>query len=216
MKTFPLPDMSPSVGWLERFFLPTVHAQMSPTGSGYTTMSLDSSGNLHATGVTNATSSCHCHQASATTAITYPNGGGTYAQSLNQVETAVADASFALYPDTFQYDSGNISARTTHTALCPIMHISFDNISTTAVGTSRLISAYYMCTANCQTNAPTYTRCNIGDCNTINEYKYNRPVNFSVFALFNVAFLNLPGGTEVCLGGAPTYTDKCHSPDPKP
>lgn len=206
-------------------FSPTVHAQgMSPSGTVYTNLSIDPSGNgkVYSTAITDATSSCACHQSTASTYVTYGNIGGNPVSASGR-ERVEADGWTGIDDDQFA-DGAVLAGHSTHTSYCPKAGITFIQRNTGGSATSKFINAYYYCEWNSSSNAcasnlgiRTYHRCNPGACDPMITSRIKGGSPFPKFALLNVLFIDLPGQPEECIAGSTIIpTDKCHSPDPKP
>ncbi|MCI0620742.1 MAG: hypothetical protein L0387_03575 [Acidobacteria bacterium] len=224
IKLFPLPTMNKkTAGFMERLFsLPRVYAQgMGPTGSAYTTLTVASAySQVIATGVTDGSSGCTCHQSDAIVTLTLANGRNASSYVTNQVETAISDAELILGDSDFT--DGTITGSTQHHSWCPMAGFGFINTNTSAVGNSRFIQAYYYCDPRdgpCATSlgAATYHRCRPqGDlCDTVTSFKLPGGFsNFPPYALCNVLFIDTPAG-DVCIGGSMTASDNCGTSDPR-
>lgn len=207
MKLFPLPDMSAHNATLWDRLLGTRTAYaggMKPYGSGYTTYSF-SNGTLYATGVTDTSASCQCHQSQVSVAITAPGGyGGTsspYGAAYEQ-----ADGWYVLNAGDFT--DGSIEVFSTYYSYCPVGQVVFLNTGWTDWLPLRSIIAYYK-----HATGVFYSRCNPnGNCDS--GVGIPKP-RYPDFALLKVAELNVRGFYG-CLGNLEDVVYQCYSPDPKP
>jgi len=226
IKLFPLPDMNAHghahLFWQRLFGPTTVYAQsMSPYGSTYSNQSIpdDDSGTINGSSTTDASSSCFCHQSSASTSLVLPSGTSTNAGGgglSSEIDTARDQ--LVLGPNDFV--DGNIVASGVHNSYCPIIGQMFlVNGESSDVNPLQVIQAYYKCDTGglCGTNQPgtvTYHRCNLFNrCDTLVTGITPKPL----FALITVAQINI-GIAYICVSRKDNVqpVDQCYSPDPKP
>ena len=171
-------------------------------------MTGDYTGYIYSAGVTDATSSCGCHQTSANTSIAYHGRTDSASTGLGR-ERSEADASL-LIDDTNFIDGGLLSGSSTHYAYCPYILAAFiNNTSSSDSATGVFIQAYYYCDWDSSANAcksslgvRTYRRCHPKGnlCDTISAIRTKPSVGFPRYGLFNV--LHETGRFfETCTGG---------------
>jgi murein DD-endopeptidase MepM/ murein hydrolase activator NlpD len=140
IKLFPMPDMGPTCcsSLLDGLF-PKVYAQtMNPTGMIYTQVNIGTNGVAYATGVTDASSSCYCHQSTVTVTLRSPTGRQASNSRYNAVETARADT----WLSHLEGEDGFTTATSTHKAYCPYCHCYFINSRQTSQGFTAIEHAY--------------------------------------------------------------------------
>ena len=226
MKLFALPDMTHGatgiIGMFRRFFsLRTVHAQMNPSGTAYSNVSGDSSSaSILGYAITDATSSCGCHQTRATADLYY-NG---LHDSSYVTGAEYSDALAGLTLDESQFANSGINVDGTHWAYCPICGCEFVNTTTSAAGSSRFIQAYYRCSQTPGSGGcdppHVYVRCTPrGDlCDTAPLFRSPVPDGgYPLYGLFNALLVSDAKGDIGCFGGrGGTRADSCITPDPRP
>lgn len=222
MKLFALPNMDHAatglMGTLSRFFsLPTVHAQMNPTGTAYSSVAIDNTnGAIIGEGITDATSDCGCHQTRATSYLTF----GSFS-AWNEYDGSEFSEAYAYLPlDDSQFSDGTITVNSTHWAYCPIIGTVFLQTQTFAQVSASFIQAYYMCdtdaSGQCASNHM-YHRCTLRDrCDQIAAGRLPTIGYYPRFGLFNVLRVDNPIFETCITGKVVVPADKCITPDPRP
>jgi hypothetical protein len=130
MKLIPLPDMQQHVAsWMDRLFAPlgplVVHAQGMYYGSTYLDATADGT-TMYATGITDTSAACSCHQSYVTTTITFPDGGWTDASDPQGGTSAYSEADLWYTLEDADYDvGGDITVSSLHNSWCPVGDVWF-------------------------------------------------------------------------------------------
>ena len=229
IKLFPIPEMTHVARrdsfWngLLAWFSPHVYAQMSPTGSTWSDVAMDtsgseegSSGNVLYTYAGTDAPGCSCHTVYTHTTMTSQSGRVVYGFSdpPSGMESAYVTTVMPLQESDANAD-GNFISQTDHYAYCPIINQAFiSDISYISLPLKKVV-AYYYYTGSANDGHGVYKRCtpmkSVCDACVI-ILGSGTPWQYGLFGGYQLDVRN----TQWCVMKALSYKDRCYSPDPVP